>query len=350
MKELYFLHFIRGISAILVMISHVRSPFFINYENVINPTLFQKGFYFITGLGHQAVILFFVLSGFLVGGSFIKSNINVKNYFISRISRLWTVLIPALLLTLLVDFYFYDPALPFRTPAILSIDTFLGNVFFLQTIYFSIYGTNGSLWSLANEFWYYVLFPFMFKFLSKLRSRELDLVSLFFFVLVLFWLPVSISLLFPVWLIGFVVCQLYEKYSFSWNYFLISFVTFCVVLVLCRFKILEGLISDYTVSLSIALLILTSPIIEKTFEKYTLLRVSVSWLSSISFSLYLFHMPILVLFVSLTDSVILEPDYHVFIMFWCVSLAILLSSWFLWFLFEKHTFKVREILKKLFAS
>ena len=41
----------------------------------------------------------------------------------------------------------------------MGIGTFLGNVFFLQTIVCPTFGSNGPLWSLANEFWYYVLFP-----------------------------------------------------------------------------------------------------------------------------------------------------------------------------------------------
>jgi len=35
------------------------------------------------------------------------------------------------------------------------------NVFFLQTITVPVYGSNSPLWSLANEFWYYLLFPLL---------------------------------------------------------------------------------------------------------------------------------------------------------------------------------------------
>jgi peptidoglycan/LPS O-acetylase OafA/YrhL len=37
--------------------------------------------------------------------------------------------------------------------------TFVGNLAFLQTIAVPIFGTNGPMWSLANEFWYYLIFP-----------------------------------------------------------------------------------------------------------------------------------------------------------------------------------------------
>ncbi len=41
----------------------------------------------------------------------------------------------------------------------LNLQTFLGNVACLQTIFVPGFGSNGPLWSLANEFWYYFLFP-----------------------------------------------------------------------------------------------------------------------------------------------------------------------------------------------
>ena len=48
-----------------------------------------KAFYFLTGLGHQAVIIFFVLSGFFVGGSILKNleNFSFKRYFTTRLTH-----------------------------------------------------------------------------------------------------------------------------------------------------------------------------------------------------------------------------------------------------------------------
>jgi peptidoglycan/LPS O-acetylase OafA/YrhL len=58
-------------------------------------------------IGHEAVMVFFVLSGFLVGGSVLKLMSrdlwSWNNYLIKRLTRLWIVLIPALLLGLALD-------------------------------------------------------------------------------------------------------------------------------------------------------------------------------------------------------------------------------------------------------
>ena len=60
-----------------------------------------------TTVGHEAVIVFFVLSGYFVGGSVIRSmkkgSYAWKPYLFQRLTRLWIVLIPALLLGLAVD-------------------------------------------------------------------------------------------------------------------------------------------------------------------------------------------------------------------------------------------------------
>ena len=50
---------------------------------------------------------------------------------------------------------------PERPPLHLDAATFWGNLVFLQTILVPTYGTNALLWSLANEFWYYMLFPLL---------------------------------------------------------------------------------------------------------------------------------------------------------------------------------------------
>ena len=102
------LDLVRGLAALTVLAGHLRSALIINYESyssVNEPGILLKIFYFTTGLGHEAVVIFFILSGFFVGGSIIK-NLNEFNfliYTINRLTRLWVVLIPALILTVIVN-------------------------------------------------------------------------------------------------------------------------------------------------------------------------------------------------------------------------------------------------------
>src|SRR5947208_15340259 len=63
--------------------------------------------YFAGGLGRQAVVMFFVLSGFFIGWSVIGSirsgRWSWRGYIVRRLTRLGIVLLPALLLTAFWD-------------------------------------------------------------------------------------------------------------------------------------------------------------------------------------------------------------------------------------------------------
>lgn len=98
---------LRGISALLVCANHLRSALFTSFGNLTHSNIFDRLFYFATSLGHQSVIVFFVISGFLIGGAIIKNRNSFKtgSYSINRLTRLYTVLVPALLLTAVIDFF-----------------------------------------------------------------------------------------------------------------------------------------------------------------------------------------------------------------------------------------------------
>lgn len=102
------LDLVRGVSAIIVLLAHVRGFVLVDYGEVEGAGTFTRAFYFATGVHHEAVMVFFVLSGYFVGGSVLESlragRFRPANYALARLSRLWVVLIPALLLTLGADF------------------------------------------------------------------------------------------------------------------------------------------------------------------------------------------------------------------------------------------------------
>ena len=103
-KKLGGLEIARAIAALAVMAGHMRGMYFVDYNDLEYKSVIAQIFYFLTGFGHQSVIVFFVLSGFLVGGSVIekfeKGTWSWKKYLTQRLARLWIVLIPSLLFTL----------------------------------------------------------------------------------------------------------------------------------------------------------------------------------------------------------------------------------------------------------
>jgi len=64
----YWFDFLRGTSAVVVLTGHVRALTFVIFSGATQAVdIWGKAFYFLTGFSHQAVIIFFVLSGFYSG-------------------------------------------------------------------------------------------------------------------------------------------------------------------------------------------------------------------------------------------------------------------------------------------
>lgn len=212
----------RAIAAFLVFAGHCRAFCFLPATELsFYGKMVLLPFYFITGLGHQAVVVFFVLSGYLVGGSVLKEvietgTIDRGRYAISRIVRIHSVLVVALLLGVFLDLWginglhasgvysqsHFHHVLFWDVSSTLSLTTFFGNLACLQTILVPCFGSNGPLWSLANEFWYYFLFPALLLAFWKgvpMTARILAFGSLVF----LLWLLGAGKLLgFLIWLAG----------------------------------------------------------------------------------------------------------------------------------------------------
>src|ERR1700722_6088811 len=90
---------LRGVAALLVCIDHWRYLLFIDYPQLTfhRKLLFLP--YAMCTMGHQAVVVFFVLSGYLVGGHVLRARETGRwswsVYLIQRGVRLWPVLVPA---------------------------------------------------------------------------------------------------------------------------------------------------------------------------------------------------------------------------------------------------------------
>lgn len=168
---------LRAVAAVLVVVYHLRLVLFVAPEQAPDSPI-TGVLYLLTNLGPGAVVLFFVLSGYWVGGSvfgaFRKDTFSWPVYAIARLSRLWVVLLPALALTALLDgvgqhafgessIYSGDPAyhgvVPENLDAHTTVLAALGTALFVNTNLVPTFGTDGSLWSLAYEASYYAILP-----------------------------------------------------------------------------------------------------------------------------------------------------------------------------------------------
>jgi peptidoglycan/LPS O-acetylase OafA/YrhL len=94
-SHFYWLDALRFVAAFMVLFSHTRNDYFMAYGDL---PASQHGvatfvFYTLGRLGHEAVVVFFVLSGFLVGGRCFEriqnGTMNVKSYLIDRFARIY---------------------------------------------------------------------------------------------------------------------------------------------------------------------------------------------------------------------------------------------------------------------
>ena len=111
--------------------------------------------------GHSSVIVFFVLSGFVIAHVTATKETTWTAYAASRLARVYSVVLPAVPLTLALDavgralypeFHNY----PFDHLAVRLVGSLLmvNEVWFVSMMSFS----NTPYWSITYEFWYYALF------------------------------------------------------------------------------------------------------------------------------------------------------------------------------------------------
>ncbi|MBZ6379133.1 hypothetical protein B5C34_09305 [Pacificimonas flava] len=146
------------------------------------------GYLWPAGFGLQAaVMVFFVLSGFVIAAT-TNSQAGPRPYSAARVSRLWSVVIPALVVTFACDMiglrlfpevYLSDHVpstkLDDLRPHILSLLHLQGSWPFHSLPHFP--GTNGPFWSLSYEAAYYALFGILL-FLKGWRRLALTAVIL----------------------------------------------------------------------------------------------------------------------------------------------------------------------------
>ncbi|ACB95769.1 acyltransferase family protein [Beijerinckia indica] len=172
-----FLFTLRWISSLIVMFGHAYSMVFHPYEYAGWHESLGGFLQYIAQFRHSAVIIFFVLSGYLVGGGVLRrlDAFDFSHYFFQRFARIYVVLVPALLLTACLDgiVYLIDPTTPIyadtQLTETLGIDgsvftrydprSIFASLVSLESIVGDPIGSNRALWSLGYEWLYYFLFP-----------------------------------------------------------------------------------------------------------------------------------------------------------------------------------------------
>ncbi len=154
---------IRGFAALYVLCNH----------SLPKATIIAgRGWYFFR-YAHEVVILFFILSGFVIQYSFATaSDKSFKSYFLKRFLRIY---IPLILIFIANYFMWALNAIRFIP---LNWKTLPGNLLMLQNLsdlwqqpmLVTPFMNNVPLWTLSFEWWFYMLFFFVANQLGKKAS------------------------------------------------------------------------------------------------------------------------------------------------------------------------------------
>jgi peptidoglycan/LPS O-acetylase OafA/YrhL len=360
-----YLDIIRALSAMAVMFSHWRGFYFVDYKQIAPAmsTIPIKLIYVLTGFGHQAVMVFFVLSGLFISSSVLrsleKSTWSWRNYAIDRAVRLYVVLLPGLLLGALCDLvgiHFFNQTGIYSAPLAqfgdvspaqqLNMSSFVGSLLFLQTRFTTVLGSNGPLWSLFNEFWYYVLFPVLIAVVLSARRRSIMIVVYVGVAICAAWILGGALSGFIVWLAGGCVA-LTSRYlrfppSHSW---LPGLYTLCAGaltgICLSAARANRGWFgSDLAVGLSFALL--THGIVQLHVPLGAIgLRLAKTF-AGFSYSLYVLHFPLLLLIrARWMPTVRWQPDTVHLCLGACIAAGVLLYAFAIAHVTEQKTSVVR---------
>ncbi|WP_156895770.1 acyltransferase family protein [Massilia putida] len=361
----------RGLAALQVVAAHLRAEMFPGLRDIASPPIYYQALAFTTGFAHQAVVVFFLISGWLVGGSLLNKLDRASAstcataddaspwlaYAIDRLTRLWTVLVPALCLMLLVGVVTeaIDPArADVSTVNEYSTTAFIGNLVGLQTVVVENFGGNYALWSLANETWYYIQFPLLLiMFTSRNRVCQAGAAAL---LLVLgASLPWSITLYCALWLLGAAFSRIRIDCGGGARVVLIALAATCSIYFRLRGSNndlnVESFVQDlmYSLPLLAVLASMQAPLAMRSSRMRIVARIAHT-LSEFSFTLYVTHIPIIKLLRYIGLQTFgrdrLSPhaplDYAVYAGMLVVVLA---AAWLSYLLFESHTFRVRRAVK-----
>jgi peptidoglycan/LPS O-acetylase OafA/YrhL len=376
---------LRGLAALWVLLGHSRSTFlstrvstvlagkdnpyvgpddpnFYTEPVIIGHFRFRQLLYGNHTLAIAAVIVFFVLSGYLVGGSVIRSmrkgSFSWNKYLFQRLTRLWTVLLPALLLCAILDIcgkyllqsqqniYHIGPIAE-TLPSHLTLCAFFGSALFVQGIATGYFGTNNPLWSLSYEFWFYIFFPLLVTALMASKRKSVRVYSGFLLLVLVTACGWKIGAYFLIWLLGaglaivplrlpsrqrriaagtsglLVLITIYLEVRVPFNLFLANLV-------------LGVIVSIFIWSLLHA----------REISVDSIYRTAAQGLSRMSYTLYLAHYPMLVFL-----SAVLAPVWtrwpitpRSLLKFLLILVAVFIYSWLVYYCFERNTDRLRNLL------
>ena len=333
-----FVDHLRWIAALCVCAAHLRNLLFPDAAAVAGKGALVSLFYFFTLFATQAVTVFFVVSGLLVGGKIISdlraNRFSTSQYALDRAVRLYVVLIPAIALSLLLATMSSGSG-GCRS----SVVNVVGNLLFLQNLFVEPLCNNHPLWSLSSEGFYYLIGPaLILSVFSKKRAIYIGVTAILVLVLVLTFKVdrQNIAISAPLWFIGMAPWFLRLRVPFY-----VPGVVFLGLLFASRLHLLGNpILEDYLLAFSIVAMLCST---------WNISLPGGAVLAAFSYSLYLVHMPIAI-YIKNNIGVLDPLKISSYAIYAAAVAGIIAVAWVFGWAFENRTAKVRKFISGRFLK
>ncbi|WP_410501901.1 acyltransferase [Exiguobacterium acetylicum] len=381
-KRIHSLDSLRGLASLTVVFHHsmLALPLFYlaykhDYQNKLTQFITNSPIHMLWG-GHEAVLLFFVLSGFVLSIPFLNNKpFTYKKYIIKRFCRIYIPYIVSIFLSYTL-FYFIQPhnlrgmSDNFNEMWSHSIDLydFFSYLFMLGA---GVINLNGVTWSLVHEMRISFFFPLLMIFIVRLNWKKSVFIGGLFFLFLWTALTLTSELIrfkemsdlilsfaetfyyTPFFIIGACLAKYKDSlintikmlsntlkllliflvvvlYNFEWMSFGFGGLKYKETIIPTR---VVSLIVDYTVVLGVSILLI---LILSSYRLTKLLNVSIlQSLGKVSYSLYLIHMIIMLTLVHLFNEEI--PTILLLMLSPFISV---ISSYIFYYMIEKNSIKI----------
>ncbi len=298
------LDILRLLCSLLVLVVHSRAIWFPEHQ----------GDLLTTHLSHGAVVIFFVLSGYVIAHTTSSGHRSARDYVIARLTRLCSVYFPAIAVTIVCALaaYIINPSVYAGYNRGDNIVRYLISLAYCNEIWFLSAAPliNQPLWSLGYEFWYYALFGVFFYRFEGWKGLLLPL------AVALFVGP-KILLMMMIWVMGWAAYHIRKPVlnaALSWivvSLLLILSLVLMVELSGMPYPVLHpplfwaaAFFTDWIVGFFVALAIWLFPTdVERPLQDTRLLRKMRS-IANLTFPIYVLHYPLLILMKCILPAIL----------------------------------------------
>jgi peptidoglycan/LPS O-acetylase OafA/YrhL len=141
------LELIRGLACLQVFFSHIFIVLMFHGRAQLNPAFWKLA---VLDWSYESVMVFFVLSGFVIALSQQRKQQDFLAFMRSRFRRLEPLYLVAIAFSFGLENFFYSPP---------AIGTLVGHLFYVQGSNLApVFNVNTPLWSLSYEFFFYLVF------------------------------------------------------------------------------------------------------------------------------------------------------------------------------------------------